>query len=206
MTGINGEKIPIVLQLGDKLLADGAIVKPSTFDAFSNQLSEAHTLTEPKSIEARLRRVRLAKQVVYYANGTVVPVSVTDVTQLSIVSARALVTKLDDDEGKAGKVISPGNGIDKAIVYELGTPIPIQGKEPLRELEFAAKTYGDVEDVMAAADSFQQTQLLISTIAKPLGTSLMSLPSWAISQITLADGMTIMRQVLPHFLGLPVES
>lgn len=45
--------------------------------------------------------------------------------------------------------------------------------------------------------------MLISTVAKPLGSTLMTLPSWAVAQISLGDGMTIMRQVLPHFLGLP---
>ena len=201
----NGEKIPITLQLGNKLLADGAVVKPSTFSNFTEYLVESHELKEPKSVEGRLRRVRLAKQVTYYANGTVVPVSMLDVLQLSITSARTLVTQLDADSSKGGKVISSGDGVDKAIIYELGTPIPVQGKEPITELEFAAKVYGDVEDVMSAADGFQQTLLMLTTLAKPLGGTLMALPSWAIAQISLSDGLTIMREVLPHFLGLPVE-
>lgn len=105
----NGEKIPITLQLGNKLLADGAVVKPSTFSSFTECLTESHELTEPKTVEGRLRRVRLTKQVTYYANGTVVPVSMLDVLQLSITSVRALMIQLDaDDDGdKAGKIVSP---------------------------------------------------------------------------------------------------
>jgi hypothetical protein len=55
------------------------------------------------------------------------------------------------DEGKAGKIVRDGNRINKAITYELGTPIP-QGKDkgPIAELEFLAPTYGDIEDILAA--------------------------------------------------------
>ena len=40
-----------------------------------------------------------------------------------------IVAALDGDEGKAGKIIRDGDGINQAITYELGTPIP-QGKKP----------------------------------------------------------------------------
>lgn len=202
---VNGEKIPIVLQLDEKTLIDGAVVKPVTFSGFTEYLAEASALTAPRTIDAKLRRVRLAKQVTYYANGTVAPISMTDVLKLSIPSARKLSARLDDSQGVAGKLVRDGDGIDKSIVYELGTPIQVQGKAPIKELEFQAKLYGDIEDVMSAPTPMQQTQLLISMIAKPLGTSLMLLPSWAVDQITVADGVTIMTEVLPRFLGSPTE-
>jgi hypothetical protein len=59
---------------------------------------------------------------------------------------------------------------------------------------------------MTANDSFAQTAVLLSTIAKPLGTTLTALPSWAVAQITVADGVAISRTILPRFLGSPVES
>lgn len=201
---LNGEKIPITLQLDDRLI-DGAVVKPLTFSGFAECISEAQLMREPKTMEGRVRRVRMFKQVTFYADGVVAPVSMVDMLKLPIPSARMITTRLDDSEGKAGKVIRPGDGIDQAITYELGTPILLQGKDPITELEFSAKTYGDIEDVMAATDQFQQTSLLIATTAKPLGTSLTLLPTWAVAQITLADGVAIMREVLPHFLGLPPE-
>ncbi len=58
---------------------------------------------------------------------------------------------------------------------------------------------------MVAPNAAQQTLTLISTVAKPLGTSLTRLPSWAVAQITVADGWAIMRDILPLFLEPPVE-
>jgi hypothetical protein len=105
-----------------------------------------------------------------------------------------------------GKIVRDGDGIDKAIVYELGTPISVgQGKPPIKELEFQASTYGDVEDVLAVDAPIQQAAVLISTVAKPLGTSLSLLPSWAVNLVTVADGVTISNHVLPRFLGSPDE-
>lgn len=198
-------KIPLSFQLGEMAI-DGAIVNPLSFKQFSDFIGEAQNMSQPKTFEARLRRLRLTKQVQYFVNGTVVPVGVEDVTKLPIPDARAICAKLDEGEGKAGKIVREGDGIDKSIVYELGTPIPVgPGKPPIKELEFHAQTYGEIEDIMSAPDSIQQTTLLISTIAKPLGHSLQALPSWAVDQIKIADGVTISRLVTPRFLGSPDE-
>jgi hypothetical protein len=200
--GTKLDKIPISFQLGDNVI-DGAVIRPMSFQSFSEYVSEAQGMKEPKTFEARLRRLRLTKQISYYTNGTVMPVSMNDVLQLPIPEARKLIDKLDGDEGKAGKIIRAGDGIDKAITFELGTPIQTgaAGKPPITELEFLARTYGDIEDVMASPNQIQQALMLISTIAKPIGTTLMSLPSWALPMITVADGVMIMNEVLPHFLG-----
>ena len=202
---VNGEKIPITLQLDDKLV-DGAVVKAINFATFGTVIEEARNMKEPKTWEAKLRRARITKQIAFYSNGTVVNVSPMDVTKLSIQSARTLIQLLDRDDGPQGKVIRPGDGIEKAIVYELGTPIRIQNKDPIKELEFIAKNYGDVEDIMASLDPIEQANLLITNLAKPLGTTLTALPSWAVAQITLGDGFTIIRDVLPPFLGTPPVS
>jgi hypothetical protein len=201
----NGEKIPIMLQL-DGSLIDGAVVKPISFANFGGVVEEARLMKDPKTWEGKLRRARMAKQVAFYANGTVVDVSIFDLTKLSIQSARTLIDLLDRDDGPQGKVIRPGDGIEKAIIYELGTPIRIQNKDPIKELEFIAKNYGDVEDIMASVDPIEQANLLIANLAKPLGTTLTTLPSWAVAQITLGDGLTIVRDVLPPFLGTPPAS
>jgi hypothetical protein len=202
---VNGEKIPIVLQLDDKLI-DGAVVKPLSFSAFGECIDEARIMKEPKTWEGKLRRARMLKQVVFYTNGGIAEITAADLVKLTIPSARAIALQLSSHDGVEGRVISTdGDGINKAIVYELGTPIPVQNKPPIKELEFLAKNYGDVEDIMSMVDSVQQTSLLISTLAKPLGTTLMTLPSWAASQITINDGFTILQKVLPPFLGQPVE-
>jgi hypothetical protein len=202
---LNGAKIPITFDLGDRHI-DGAVIKPLTFSTFAECIAEAQSMRGPKTFDARLRRLRMVKQVTYYTNGSVAVVGMEDILKMPIQAARTIAGKLDDDDEVAGKVITPGDGIDKAIVYELGKPIPMgQGKPPIKELEFLAKTYGDIEDVMAATDAISQTAMLISTVAKPLGTSLIQLPSWALTQITVADGVTISRDILPLFLGSPAE-
>ncbi|KRR21361.1 hypothetical protein CQ14_06845 [Bradyrhizobium lablabi] len=205
LNGAKLEKIPIHFQLGDNLI-DGAVVRPLTFQGFVDCIIEAQAMKQPTSFDARMRRVRMIRQVAYHINGTVVPMSMEDVLKLPIPDTRKISAKLDDNEGKAGKIIRDGDGIDQAITYELGTPIPVgAGKEPIRELEFHASTYGDIEDVMAADNPMAQTAKLIETVAKPLGSTLMQLPSWAINQISVADGITISKDILPRFLGSPDE-
>jgi hypothetical protein len=203
---VDSAKLEISFQLGDKLI-DSAVVKALTFQSFADCITEAQALQPAtKSFDSRLRRVRLVRQVTYYANGSVVQVSTNDVLKISISDIHKIIARLDTDEGKAGKIIRDGDGIEKAIIYELGTPIPVgAGKEPIRELEFHAKTYGDIEDIMSGDTVINQTAIMISTLAKPLGSSLTALPSWALNAITVADGVTISRDVLPRFLGSPDE-
>jgi len=199
------EKIQIQFPLGDTII-DGAVVRPLTFAGFVECVTAAQAMTQPKIFEARLRRLRMLRQVTYYTGNAVVQMSSENVLKLPIPAARAIASHLDDDEGVAGKIVRDGDGIDKAVVYELGTPIPLgQGKGAIKELEFQASTYGDIEDVMAVDLSILQTKMLIETIAKPLGTSLSLLPSWAINLITIADGVMISQNVLPRFLGSPGE-
>jgi hypothetical protein len=194
--------LPQPWQLRDKVI-DGAVINKLSFQTFSDLITEAQGMKKPKTLEARLRRLRLAKQVIYYVNGSTTPVESDDVTMMPIPNAHMLTTHLDEEEGGVGKIIKDGDGIDTSIVYELGTPIPVVGKDPITELEFLAKTYGDVEDVMSATDSITQTSLLIATVAKPPG--MLQLPSWALNAISIGDGVTIARLVTPRFLGLPVE-
>jgi hypothetical protein len=192
-------------ELGEKRI-DGAVVRPLTFQSFVDLLATAQAMTQPKSWDARLKRLRMLKQVTYYHGNTIVSMAQEDILRLPIPAARLITSKLDQDEGISGKVIRDGDGIDKAITYELGTPIPLgQGKESIKELEFFAKTYGDIEDVLAADNAMSQAAVLISTVGKPLGTSLTLLPSWAVNLITVADGVTISREILPRFLGSPDE-
>ncbi|QIW87518.1 tail assembly chaperone [Agrobacterium phage OLIVR4] len=76
------------------------------------------------------------------------------------------------------------------------------GEESITELEFHAKTYGDIEAVFAEDNAAEQTILFIENIAKPITSNLklQALPSWAVDQITPNDGIFISRFVLPRFL------
>ena len=206
-TPLNGtklEKIPIQFQLGDNLI-DGAVIRPMSFQVFSNVVTEAQGLSEPEAWLARMRRVRMARQVQFYQNGTPMPVGLLDIPKLRIADARSIISRLDEGEPSPGKIVRDGDGLDKAIVMELGTPIKVGKGDPIKELEFHASTYGDVEDIMAAEHGVAQTILLIKKLAKPLGTSLTALPSWALDAITISDGVFIMNEILPRFLGSPEE-
>lgn len=198
-------KMPLAFIVGDKQV-DGITIAPALFARWVQFITEANTLKQPATFEARLRRVRMLRQVTYYLNGVAVPLGAADISQMPIAVARELIDKLETDPiDKAGKVIRPGDGIDKAIGFELGTPIGSRGQKPITELEFMAKTYGEIEDVLAAGDMMSQTMLLITTVAKPVHPSLTLLPSWAIDQIGVSDGFEIARQVLPSFLGSASE-
>lgn len=198
-------KYPITFQLGDTLI-DGVIIKPLSFAGFVECITAAQMMAEPKIFEARLRRLRMMKQVNYYSGNNVVAVTQDQMLSMPIPAVRKITSHLDDEEGLPGKIVRDGDGIDKAIVFELGTPLPMgQGKPPIKELEFHASTYGDIEDVISVDTAIQQTLIMITTIAKPLGTSLSLLPSWAINQISIADGVVISRDILPRFLGSPDE-
>jgi hypothetical protein len=199
------EKLPVSFQLGDTLI-DGVIIKPLTFASFVEAIAAAQIMTEPKTFEARLRRLRLLRQVTFYAGNSQVAMSQENLLKMPIPVVHVITAHLDEGEGKPGKVIRDGDGIEKAIVYELGTPISGgQGKSPIKELEFQASTYGDIEDVLSVDTAIQQTYAMILTIAKPLGTTLSLLPSWAANTITVADGVMMSRDILPRFLGSPDE-
>jgi hypothetical protein len=200
------EKIEISFPLGDRVI-DGAVIKPLSLPAFVDCILDTRTMTSPSTFEAKLRRSRLTRQVTFYIGNAVAKVEPGELTRMPIPAARRLIDRLDAADGLPGKIVRKGDGISEAIVYELGTPISGgQGRPPIKELEFLATTYGDVEDIMAAGTGLQQALLLVTSIAKPLGTNLQSLPSWAVGQISATDGLTISNDVLPFFLGSPDES
>lgn len=124
-----------------------------------------------------------------------------------------LVKAMDDFETPAGKIISEnGDGVNTPIIYELGTPFafadpkanekPIGTEQKIIELEFIAKTGGDIEEVLCHNNSFEQAWSLIKTCAKPLGgeSGLLRLPSWMLSEMTFSDGFEIVQKVLPIFV------
>jgi hypothetical protein len=51
---------------------------------------------------------------------------------------------------------------------------------------------------MAENGKMAQTTALLKHVAKPVG--MVTMPSWAVDQISMADGMTILTEVLPNFL------
>lgn len=110
----------------------------------------------------------------------------------------AAVLEMDGEPGEVVGEVVPGGRVN----YRLGTPIPIKGGA-ITELEMSASTFGDLEDVMAAQTELDKGFYLIRDRARPLGTGvggLQTLPESALEQITLADGLKIVRDVLPAFV------
>lgn len=93
------------------------------------------------------------------------------------------------------------DGITKPILMKLAQPL-VLGDEKIIELEFMAKTFGDIESVMALDNNGPQSIALIETVARPITSNLklQALPSWAVEQISVMDGMFIAQKVMPSFL------
>ena len=116
---------------------------------------------------------------------------------------REVRDQLDSDQGVPGKVLTDGDGATKPLLYKLGTPIGMRTSKDadasITELEFMGTTYSEMEDVLAADNELEQAIALIRTIAKPVGGKMPIMTDTTMEQITMADGVTIMRAVLPRF-------
>lgn len=179
-------------------------VTPMSFPAFCAAFAAAQN-NDPADVKKQLTREKVKRSAHFKTeSGTEIPFAVSDFLQLPIPYARELIALIDRDSAPFGTVVSPEehDGITAPILFKLGTPIKTD-KGEISELEFLAKTFGDIEDVMSAENQITQTLSLIQTVAAPLGSDvqLLQLPTWAIDGITVEDGFAIMRLVLPAFLG-----
>jgi hypothetical protein len=96
------------------------------------------------------------------------------------------------------QILTDGDGLTTPVLFKLSQPLEAAGKT-ISELEFIAKTYGDVESVLAETNELAQTVELIKSLAKPAG--MLALPSWAVDMVSVRDGMFIERSILPRFLA-----
>lgn len=109
------------------------------------------------------------------------------------------------ETGTGGSVTTPdANGVDAPIIFKLGTPLQMKtGKgeaQEILELEFMAKTYGDLEDALAETTPMRQAVELLRRTAVPLGTSLTILPEALLNQVSIMDGILIAQKVVPPFV------
>lgn len=156
-----------------------------------------------EKVRGLLQRARMLKQTTFKAGNDVVVASAADISQLSSAVAKQIIAALDIGVGAPGQLIGKGDGMQTPVVYKLGTPIQMkqgQATVVIAELEFMAQTYGQLEDVLAAGTDAEKAKFLLRDIAVPLGgTTLQRLPSWALDNITSADGVSIMNLVCPLF-------
>lgn len=184
----------------------GISVSPLFYEAFA-QLTEKvlPRVTATEKFETLLRRERIRHQVVFTVDGKRALPDQQDIMSFPVSVGKKIVAALDIGEGKGGEVIGDGDGVSKPILYKLGTPIAMKGSKSgdvvIDELEFVAKTFGDIEDVLSENNVVSQALALIRR-ARPVNSeTLHVLPTWAIAQIRNGDGVTIGSSVLPRFLG-----
>jgi hypothetical protein len=174
------------------------------------ELSKAVLATRSKvRYEVLLQRARIKEQCTFVTKaGKKIKITDEQLMLMSATAGRAIVPKLSHSEGEQGTVLTAGDGVSTAILYKFGTPIVSGGQDgkKIEEVEFLAPGYTQIEEILAGEQALFQTIDLIATVARPVGGTLMALPSWAIDQITLADGLTIMNKVLPSFLPSPDAS
>lgn len=168
-------------------------------DAFNKASSRATSPSETGKFFTREKMRAMLSML--DADGNKVEYGENDLLNLPVKYARQVRKALDGDFAPVGKILKEGDGITTPILYELGTPLTTD-KGAVTELEFIAKTLGDIEDVMAAENGFTQSLELLQSVASPLGADvqLMRLPSWAVEMITAEDGLMIATKVLPSFL------
>lgn len=192
--------IPVSFTVGEKSV-DSVVIKSITFVQFCTIAHSAQAMLQPATIEGRLLRARMSQQVEYLKDGQPVILTIDEILKMPFPVAREIQAKFGDSTMKRGKVIGEGDGVTTAVRFELGTPIELaEGKGSIRELEFLATTYGELEDVVAGVDPLEQALSLIKSIAKPVHETLQTLPSWGVEKISVADGLTIAEVILPRFL------
>lgn len=154
--------------------------------------------------EVSIQRQRILHQARFMSGDKRIVPDVGQLANLPYTVAKAIIAALDIGQGPVGEVIGKGDGVFTPILYRLGTPIEMKSSKDglikISELEFKVSSYGQAEDILAAGSSADKVIALLTTVANPVQVETMPrLPSWAIDRITVADGVTIMRDILPNF-------
>jgi hypothetical protein len=152
------------------------------------------------SVQKAINRAAIKMQVKLLTEDGKASKTLTDleIMNLTIANGKELVENAVLAEGTPGEIISgDADGIAKSVVYKLGTPIKT-ANSAVSEIEFKVKTFGDIEAVLAEPNKLAQGVMMLQSVGKSAGT--LSLPSWALEKISVADGMDMVEKVLPRFL------
>lgn len=169
------------------------------------RLGSSLVIKNPRDTAKLMQRKRIFKQVTAYNDKGKATFTEVELSALSPSLGKRISRAVDEvlDQPNECEIISPddADGVSAPILVKLGSPLNM-GSESITELEFHAKTYGDIEAVFAEDNAAEQTILFIENMAKPITSDLklQALPSWAVEQISPADGIFISRFVLPRFL------
>lgn len=197
------DKIPFMTESGSPV--QKIIVNPLNFKAFSKLASDTANRVPTKQFNVSMKRARMiAQSQLVLADNQKVKFDEISLSNLPIVYAKQLNNAIGEGQGEPGKVINEGDGISSSIIFQLGTPLKMKGsdgKKEIKELEFLASTFGQIEEAMAELNPVDQVIKLLETIAKPVDfdVSLQALPSSAVDQITMSDGFTMSEIIIPRF-------
>lgn len=160
--------------------------------------------TTREMFAGQLRARVLAQTSAFDASGAAMTFTAVELSALPPKIGKELVRACDEvlnTEGEAKILTENGDGITSPILVKLGQPL-VMGEDKITELEFHAKTFGDIEMIMAHEDRGTQCVIMIETIAKPVTSNLklQRLASWAADAVSVNDGSFIAQKVLPRFL------
>lgn len=156
-----------------------------------------------------IQRKRIQKQSKAFSSaGTEVEFTDMDIMSLPPKIGAQLVSAINtvlNTDGQEPKILQEGDGVTSPIRIQLSKPIPFKenGREfSVDELEFQAKTFGEVESVHAEMNPMRQCIELLAGAAIPVAENLrmQRLPSWAVEHVSVVDGSFIANEVLPLFL------
>lgn len=195
-------------------IVNGVAVKrlamaPQTFIEFQKTIERARLAQQIARDTGNWRRYFLRERIrqqlrAYDASGNEVKIGDLDMMQMPRVYAGKLYNADTGGGSLPGTVLTDGDGITQPVLYRFGSPLRT-GSDGLEiaEVEFSARTLADIEDVLCAETNIEKTIALVARCAKPVAIgdiTLLALPSWAVDQLSSADGFKIMEAVLPRFL------
>lgn len=182
-----------------------AEIRPLAFSGFAKATQDASSAARNRAekLAVIIQRYRMIAQTTLVTGGDKrIPLTEEIIAKLPAMAGRDIVNNLLAGNQSPGKLLSDkdADGISKAIHYQLGTPVQAAGGKEITELEFLAKDFTAIEEVMTGTSPVDQTMTMISVMSRPADGSMLRLPSWAADQISLADGIFLMENVLNRFL------
>jgi hypothetical protein len=183
-------------------------VRPLGFFAYAAAAERAaRGAKDDKSVTRAMFRERVKLQVsVVPRSGA--PVALTDETVSAIPARYAVAIKdaisavLVDSTANLPALTVEGDGTTCPVEVRLGSPLVLGKDKNCDFLEFQAATLADLEDVLAEDTKLGRAVAFIR-LAKPVNAgSLISLPSTALDNLSLSDGIFIMDKVVDPFFAL----
>lgn len=192
------------IKIGEKRI-HSFVLKPQSFTSYLASVTDAQSSNI--AMQTALFREWTVRHVeARGSDGQAIKYSIADLLMFPAKFARQFSLWQRTDESPEGSIINSGDGTSEPCLFKLGTPLKLRmtdAEGEISELDFYAKTIGDVESVITSNSKFEQTDALIRNCATPMGDNvkIVRLTEDAVSQITLSDGMAIMTKVLPRFLN-----